>query len=101
MVIDGKVFFNFQLNLNMSNISFAMGRFSYQTSRITSLEHLFLMDFDDFLTIYLILWSKSTFSMVKVSLSGNTLYLRLLSIKGCDAIRPELTCFILMILSVA
>ena len=39
--------------------------------------------------------------MVKGSLSGNTIYLRLLSIKGCDAIRPKLNCFIWMTISVA
>ena len=38
--------------------------------------------------------------MVKVSLSGNTIYLRFLSIKGYDAIRPNLNCFISMIISV-
>ena len=38
--------------------------------------------------------------MVQVSLSGNTIYLRLLSIKGYDAIRPNLNCFISMIISV-
>ena len=32
--------------------------------------------------------------MVKVSLSGNTIYLQ------CDAIRPKLNCFISMIISV-
>ena len=37
---------------------------------------LFLMDFDDFLTIYLIFESKSPFSMIKVFLNGNTIYLR-------------------------
>ena len=58
------------------------------------------MDFDDFLTIYLIFLSKSTFSMVKVSLSGNSIYLRLLAMKGFDAIRPEYNCFISMIISV-
>ena len=31
--------------------------------------------------------------MVKLSLSGNTIYLQLLSIKGCDAIRRGLNCF--------
>ena len=31
--------------------------------------------------------------MVKSSLNGNTIYLRLLSIKGCDAIRPGLHFF--------
>ena len=45
--------------------------------------------------------NKSTFSLVKVSLNGKTIYLRLLSIKGCDAIRPKLNCFISMIISVA
>ena len=44
--------------------------------------------------------NKSTFSMVKVSLSGNTIYLRLLLIKGYDAIRPNLNCFISMIIPV-
>ena len=40
------------------------------------------MDFNDFLTIYPTFQSKSTFSMVKVSLSGNTVYLQSLSIEG-------------------
>ena len=39
--------------------------------------------------------------MVKVSLNGNTIYLRLLLIKGCDAIQPKLNCFISMKISVA
>ena len=39
--------------------------------------------------------------MVKISLNGNTLYLRLLSMKGCDAIRQKLNCFISMIISIA
>ena len=39
--------------------------------------------------------------MVKVSVSGNTIYLHLLSIKGCDAIQPKLNCLISMIISVA
>ena len=34
------------------------------------------------------------FSIVKI-------YLQLLSIKGCDAIRPKLNCFISMIISLA
>ena len=38
--------------------------------------------------------------MVKVSLSGYTIYLRLFSMKECDAIRPGLNCFISMIISV-
>ena len=39
--------------------------------------------------------------MVKVSLSWNTIYLRLLAMKGFDAIRPDYnTCFISMIISV-
>ena len=44
--------------------------------------------------------NKSPFSMVKVSLSGYTIYLRLFSMKECDAIRPGLNCFISMIISV-
>ena len=39
--------------------------------------------------------------MVKLSLSGNTIYLRLLAMKGFNAIQPGLNCFISMILSVA
>ena len=39
--------------------------------------------------------------MVNLSLNGNTIYLRLLSIKGCDAIRPKFNCFISMIISIA
>ena len=38
--------------------------------------------------------------MVKLPLNGNTIYLQLLSINGCDAIRPEYNCFISMIISV-
>ena len=38
--------------------------------------------------------------MIKVSLSGNTIYLRLFSMKECDAIRQEYNCFISMIISV-
>ena len=44
--------------------------------------------------------NKNTFSMVKVSLNGNTICLRLFMMKGCDAIRPKLNCFITMIISV-
>ena len=32
--------------------------------------------------------------MVKISLNGKTMYLQLLSVKGCDAIQPKLNCFI-------
>ena len=39
--------------------------------------------------------------MVKVSLNGNTIYLQLLSIKGCHTIQPKLNCIISMIISVA
>ena len=53
-----------------------------------------------FSTIYLIFYSKSPFSMVKVSLNGNTLYLRLLTMKGFDAIRSGYDCFISMTISV-
>ena len=63
-------------------------------------EHLFLMHFDDSSTIYLSFYPKSPFSMVKVPLSGNTLYLRLLAMKGFNAIRPGYNCFISMIISV-
>ena len=44
--------------------------------------------------------NKSPFPMVKVCLSGNTIYLRLIAIKGFNAIRPEYNCFISMIISV-
>ena len=56
-------------------------------------EQLFLMYFDYFSTIYLIL---SPFLMIKCSLSGNTLYLRLLAMMGFDAIRAEYNCCISM-----
>ena len=49
-----KVFFLFQLISNMLDISFAMGIFPIKTSRNAQWEHLFLMYFDDFSTIYLI-----------------------------------------------
>ena len=49
--------------------------------------HLFSMDFEDFLTIYLIFDGKS--------ISQWEHYIPL--IKGCDAIRPALNCFILII----
>ena len=38
--------------------------------------------------------------MGKPSLSGYTIYLRLLAIEGFDAIRPGYNCFISMIISV-
>ena len=59
------------------------------------------MDFDDFKPIYLIFKSKSPFSMVKSSLNDNTIYLQLLSIKGCDPIQPVLHFCISMVFSVA
>ena len=40
-------------------------------------------------------------SMVKVPLSGNTIYLQVLAMKGCSAILSGLNFFILMIISVA
>ena len=60
----------------MFDISFSMGMFPIKIGRNAKWVHLFLIDFDDFLTIYLIFESKSPFSMVKVFLSGNTIYLR-------------------------
>ena len=39
--------------------------------------------------------------MIKSLLSGKTIYMRLLSIKGLNAIRPGLDCLISMIISVA
>ena len=57
----------------MSNISFVMGMFSYQKLLNRTVGTYF------------------PFSMVKVSLSWKTLYLRLLSIKECDAIGPGLS----------
>ena len=38
----------------MLNISFAMGMFPIKINRNAQWVHLFSMDFDDFLTIYLI-----------------------------------------------
>ena len=49
-----KVFLLFQLNSNMLNILFAMGMFAYiKNGRNAQWEHLFLMYFDDFLTVCL------------------------------------------------
>ena len=48
------------------------------------------MDFDDFLTIYLIFDGKSISQWEH----------HIPSIKGCDAIRPALNCFISMIIFV-
>ena len=75
--------------------------FPIEIGRNAQWEHKYSMYFDDFSTIYLICQSKSPFLMVKVSLSGNSIYLRLLAMKGCGAIRPGLNCFISMIISVA
>ena len=72
--------------------------FPVKTSRNAQWVHLFSKDFDDFLTIYLIFNLKvhfRTISQWEHHIPG------LLSIKGCDAIRPVLNCFILMIISVA
>ena len=55
------------------------------------------MYFDDFLPISI------SFFYLKVHFrwkNGNTIYLRLLAMKGFDAIRPEYNCFISMIISV-
>ena len=74
--------------------------FPINIGRNAQWEHLFSMYFDDFLTICLTLQSKSPFSMKKLSLSGNTIYLRLLAMKGFDAIRPEYNYLIPMKISV-
>ena len=49
----------------MLNMTFAKGIFSYQHSRNAQWEHLFSMDFDDILTIYLIFYSKSPLDGIK------------------------------------
>ena len=105
--------------------------FPIEICRNAQWEHLFSLYFKDFSTIYLffslsrtflyenvnltclilkwpnhikyknIYTNQSIFSMVKVSLSGNTIYLRLLSMKGFDAFQPKSNCFISMIICVA
>ena len=58
------------------------------------------MYFHDFSTIYLISLSKTAFSMEKLSLSGYTIYLRLLAMKGFNALRSGYNCFISMPISI-
>ena len=69
--------------------------FPTKIGRNAQWEHLFSTYFDDFLPISLIFWSQSPFSMK----SGNTIYLRLLAMKGFYAIRPECNYFISIIFS--
>ena len=81
-------------------LSLRLACFPFKTSRQAQWVHLFSMDFDNFSTIYLFLKSKGPFSMIKLSFSGYTIYLPLLSIEASDAIRPGLIRFISMIISV-
>ena len=102
MVINRKCYFLlFRLNSNMLNMSLVMSIFSYQNWSKCPIGNTYfqciLMIFRPFTLFF---YSKSPFSMVKVSLGGNTLYLRLLAMKGFDAIRPGYNCFISMTISV-
>ena len=124
------VVWGFQLNSNMFNISFTMDMLSSLVKMhsgntyfrwISMIFLLFTLFFsltrpfiyeNVYLTCLILKWprhikkkknytNKSIFSMIKVSLSGSTIYLRLLSMKGCDAFQPNSNCFISMIISVA
>ena len=65
--------------------------------------YIYSMNFNDFRSSLLCFSLKCQFPMIKSSLSGNTIYMnmRLLSIKGLNAVRPGFNCFISMIISVA
>ena len=91
--------FPVEYGLYMSDISFAMGMSKQWV-------HLFLIDFNDFPTIYVISQSKmivgtslNPFLMIKSSLSGYTIDMRLLLIERSDAILPGKYCCISIIIS--
>ena len=63
-------------------------------------EYLFSMYVDDFLPISLIYFISESIFDEKIISQWNTIYLRLLAMKGFDAIQPEYNCFISMIISV-
>ena len=66
----------FDQDLTCLIFPFRWAGFPIKIGRNAQWEHLFLMDFDDFLTIYLIFESKSPFSMEKLSYSGYTICFR-------------------------
>ena len=104
MVIDRKCYFLVLTKLKHVYYFPCDGHlFLLKLVEIPQWEHLFLMYFDNSSTIYLIFYSNFSpcpfpFRMVKVSLSGNMLYLQLLAMKGFNAIRYN--CFISMTISV-
>ena len=59
------------------------------------------MNVNDFQPFTLCFSLKCPFSMIKLSLGGYTIYMRFLSIKAFDAMRPGRNCFISMIIPVA
>ena len=80
----------FDQDLTCLIFPFRWACFPIKIGRNAQWVHLFSMNFDDFLTIYLIFNGKS------ISQWEHHIH----SIKGCDAIRPALNCFISMIISV-
>ena len=65
--------------------------FPIKPSRIAQWEHLFLMDFDDSRPFLIMFLSKMTILMIKSSRSGNTKFIRLLSMN--DSTKIELFYF--------
>ena len=80
----------FDQDLTCLIFPFRWACFPIKIGRNAQWVHLFSMDFDDFLTIYLIFNGKSISQWEH----------HILSIEACDAIRPEFNCFISMIISV-
>ena len=88
-----------QPSSNMLNVSLRWAGFPIKIGLNAQWKHLFSMYLLVFWSFTLFFSLKVHFSMRKWSLSGNTIYLRLLAMKGFDAIRPEYDCFISMIIS--
>ena len=80
----------FDQDLTCLIFPFRWACFPIKIGRNAQWVQLFSMDFDDFLKIYLIFGGKSIPQWEH----------HIPSIKGCDAIRPALNCFISMIISV-
>ena len=77
-----------------------LARFRIKTSCTEQCVHLFSMNFNDFRSFLLCFSLKCPFPMNKSLLCGKTIYMRLPSIKGLNAILPGLICFISIIISV-
>ena len=78
----------FRPRYNMFNIFFAMGTFTYTKESHGTVVHLFSMNFNGFRSFRLYVSLKCPFPVIKSSHNGNTIYMRLLSIK--DSTKIEL-----------